>query len=327
LTFASSALAGGVWHGKYSARITGKNHIMKKGFKTQNVNATTHLDINQNGDNITVTLGGFGGVSSATILKGKVGNGKMTANWWHSGSPHQTKVMFGHRRKDGVITGKIIYPRSAANLVPGWVNVTFTARPKHPKAHAAAAASNVHVANTVATQINPNAFVNKGIDPAAHKIKFDIIRRDNQFNGRVRITGIVKNVGTDPYIDPRGRSGGVRLFRGKPFTNEMLVKSAPLKNLQPGEKQVIVYERNWNSSSPSEGEFPPTYWLDITYDPDIMMDSCPTNDDKNYNNNRKSESGMAINTLFRNTSGTTVGNNTATMMRMKPYKVRKYPRK
>ncbi len=140
-----------------------------------------------------------------------------------------------------------------------------------------------------------------GIDPAAIAIKFKIVKRTSQFRGRVRISGVVKNVGTEQYIDPRGRSGVIQLFRAKRFTTDNLVASAPLRNLKPGKTQTVSFVRNWNSSSPNEGEFPPTYYLNIGYDPDILQDSCPTNDDKRLGNNRRERSGKGINDMFANT--------------------------
>jgi hypothetical protein len=70
-------------------------------------------------------------------------------------------------------------------------------------------------------------------------------------------------------------------------------------NLAPGATETVAYERAWNSSSPSEGEFPPSYRLLITYDPDIYMDGNPENDDCDLSNNQMDRSGTGINELFR----------------------------
>lgn len=59
-----------------------------------------------------------------------------------------------------------------------------------------------------------------------------------------------------------------------------------------------MFEREWNASSPAEGEFPPTYKLAISYDPDIYIDGTKSNDDVNGRNNRKSRAGTGINALF-----------------------------
>ena len=61
----------------------------------------------------------------------------------------------------------------------------------------------------------------------------------------------------------------------------------------------MSYEREWNSSSPTEGEFPPDYIVKISYDPDILIDGNPDNDDCNPGNNEVTRSGAGINTLLR----------------------------
>lgn len=302
--FTSTVMAVGPWHGDYTVKVTGQNIMMNQKQVVRQVSDTTTMNIKQIRDNVTLTFGTFASASAATVFKGKVGNKKICANWWHRGSSHQTKVLWGDRRSDGTIRGKFLYPRTAANLVPGWLLVSFTAKKK--KKGSMNPSTRVVPGTHDMDHIKPGTLVRRGIDPAAYKLKFDIVRRDTKFRGRIRVTGIVKNVGQAPYIDPHHGAGGARMFRGQPFTNEFLVKRANLNDLKPGETQVLVYEREWNSSSSSEGEFPPTYWLDVGYDPDITLDSCPTNDDCYAKNNRISKSGMAINDLFTNTTGVTI---------------------
>jgi hypothetical protein len=36
-------------------------------------------------------------------------------------------------------------------------------------------------------------------DPAAYDIRFQIVHRKDKFNGRVRITGIIKNIGNKKF--------------------------------------------------------------------------------------------------------------------------------
>ncbi|MDJ0737591.1 MAG: hypothetical protein QNJ47_26615 [Nostocaceae cyanobacterium] len=130
-------------------------------------------------------------------------------------------------------------------------------------------------------------------NPAAHRIDFKIVRRTSQFRGRVRITGVVKNVGLANY-ESRPNQQGIYLYQGS-----KLVAKRNFQNLTPGQEVKISYYRNWNASSPSEGEFPPSYTLRILYDPDITLDSNPNNDDCNGGNNQKTRSGSSINDLFR----------------------------
>jgi len=141
-------------------------------------------------------------------------------------------------------------------------------------------------------------------DPAAVEIRFDIVRRYSQFNGRIRITGVVKNIGTKAFIAGPNQAKAYlyQLPAGVPCPNATggtIVAQREIRNLAPGATLAVSWERDWNSSSPSEGEFPNCYRLLITYDPDIYMDASKDNDDCNQNNNKKERSGTEINDMLR----------------------------
>ena len=74
------------------------------------------------------------------------------------------------------------------------------------------------------------------------------------------------------------------------------------EDLAAGGEITVSFERAWDASSPAEGEFPPTYTLRISFDPDIFIDGNEQNDDCRTSNNRLERSGSGINDLF--TSGT-----------------------
>lgn len=135
-------------------------------------------------------------------------------------------------------------------------------------------------------------------DPAVQRIDFTIVSKTSQFSGKVRITGVVKNVGLEPYISGPNQQE-ILLYEGPMGATSRVVARKKFQNLNPGQEVTVVYERNWDSASPSEGEFPPSYKVIIVYDPDIRMDSNPKNDDCNMNNNQKERSGADINALFR----------------------------
>lgn len=135
-------------------------------------------------------------------------------------------------------------------------------------------------------------------DPAVQRIDFAIVSKTSQFSGKVRITGVVKNVGLEPYISGPNQQE-ILLYEGPMGATSRVVARKKFQNLNPGQEVTVVYERNWNSASPSEGEFPPSYKVIIVYDPDIRMDSNPKNDDCNMNNNQKERSGADINALFK----------------------------
>ncbi len=134
-------------------------------------------------------------------------------------------------------------------------------------------------------------------DPAAQRIDFNLVSQESEFEGRVQIVGVVENIGQGAFESRQGQQK-VQLYEINPGGRPQLVAEKPFQNLSPGQEVEVVYERNWDTSSPSEGEFPPTYRLDITYAPDSAMDGNPQNDDTNNSNNTKERSGSDIHNLF-----------------------------
>jgi hypothetical protein len=130
-------------------------------------------------------------------------------------------------------------------------------------------------------------------DPAAQRIDFRIVSRTSQFAGSVEIVGVVKNLGGGAY-ESQPNQQMMHLYE-----DARLVKHQAFHNLAPGQEVTIRYTRSWNSASPAEGEFPPTYKLVIVYDPDITKDGNPKNDDCVWANNTRTRSGTGINALFR----------------------------
>jgi hypothetical protein len=110
--------------------------------------------------------------------------------------------------------------------------------------------------------------------------------------------GTVKNVGGAPYVSGPNQQIA-QLYEINPGGRPRLVASRAFQNLAPNEAVTVTFERDWNSASPAEGEFPPTYRLLVTYDPDIRLDGNTKNDDCNSGNNVKDRAGSDINGLFR----------------------------
>ncbi len=140
--------------------------------------------------------------------------------------------------------------------------------------------------------------VNVCPDPAAYQILFEMVRRFTQFKGRIRIVGVVKNVGGKDFRS-NSEQASAHLYEGFPGGRFNLVAHRPFANLAKGAEIRVTYERDWNISSPAEGEFPPTYRLLIVYDPDITLDGNKDNDDCNSRNNKKERSGSEIRDLFK----------------------------
>jgi hypothetical protein len=155
-----------------------------------------------------------------------------------------------------------------------------------------------------ATMVKPGIITRNCPDPAAVEIRFEIVRRYSQFRGRIRITGVVKNIGGKAFLSGPNQAKAY-LYQLPPgvspatATGGTVVSEIEIRNLAAGAVLNLSWERDWNSSSPSEGEFPNSYRLLITYDPDIYMDGNEDNDDCNQNNNKKERSGTEINDMLR----------------------------
>jgi hypothetical protein len=136
-------------------------------------------------------------------------------------------------------------------------------------------------------------------DPAAQRIDFVIVKRTMELvngqlrlspsKGRVRITGVIKNIGKGYY---RTSIPGLRTMFLDAGSTELARKD--FGNLAPGQEATIIVERDWDSLSPNEGEFPPMYRLYFfTVGPDVSAVDC------NVNNNEITRSGADINALFK----------------------------
>ena len=152
--------------------------------------------------------------------------------------------------------------------------------------------------------IKPGTLATLCTDPAAQEIRFEIAQRYTQFRGRIRITGVVKNIGGKAFIagPDQAKAYLYQMPAGVPCANATggtMIAQKAIVNLAAGATSELSWERDWDSSSPSEGEFPSCYRLFITYDPDIYMDASKDNDDCNQNNNKIDRSGTEINDMLK----------------------------
>ncbi len=132
-------------------------------------------------------------------------------------------------------------------------------------------------------------------DPAALGVKFQVLSKDPKWptQGKIRITGEVKNVGSTPFqADPR--QAVAALTETAPGARPVTRAQQNIGNLAPGASLTLTYERDWNTAT----EFPPTYGLQITYDPDIYLDANKKNDDCNQKNNKAQLTGAQINSAW-----------------------------
>jgi hypothetical protein len=125
-----------------------------------------------------------------------------------------------------------------------------------------------------------------GPDPTAQEIKFQLIRKDSAFQGRVKITGVIRNVSSRNYVD----SNTVTLYESNsPAINPELNTFRPLitrnfKSLPQGGVLEISHETDWRTSS----EFPPFYAVGIN----------SSSNDCNLKNNRLQRASEPVNALF-----------------------------
>jgi hypothetical protein len=132
----------------------------------------------------------------------------------------------------------------------------------------------------------------KNTDLVAEAINFSVIRADGEFNALVKIEGVVRNAGTSGYISNPNQQMAL-LYEQNPGGTPKLVATKTFSTLAANAVLKFSYPRSWDKSA----EFPPTYTLIISFDPDIYIDGNNNNDDSNTANNKLSKSGEAINAL------------------------------
>jgi hypothetical protein len=130
-------------------------------------------------------------------------------------------------------------------------------------------------------------------DPSAARMDLAVVRRDpSGWSGRVRITGVVKNVGSAPYVS--GANQQIVSIYQVQNNHNVLVATRAFGNLAVGEETTIVFETEWYAPN----EFPPSFRMMIVYDPDIRLDGNPKNDDCKMSNNTRERTGAEISALF-----------------------------
>jgi hypothetical protein len=136
-------------------------------------------------------------------------------------------------------------------------------------------------------------------DPAAYDIRFQIVQRKDKFNGRVRVTGIIKNIGNKTFI-PIHHQAKAFLYEMPPgsSTGGKILVQQVITTLTAGAEFSLSCDRDWTLTPTSGGELPPGYRLQILYDPNIYNDTSKNNDDCSLKNNSKIRSGFEINNIF-----------------------------
>jgi hypothetical protein len=129
-------------------------------------------------------------------------------------------------------------------------------------------------------------------DLAAKEIKYTLLRQDSRYEGRVRVTGVIQNVGQRPYVESAGFAQMLTLTETNGGDNgwRRTRQTQRIPNLAIGEKMEISYEMNWSTSN----EFPPFYEVKIS----LFAGRRVTNPECNTSNNRIQRDSEPVNALF-----------------------------
>lgn len=125
-------------------------------------------------------------------------------------------------------------------------------------------------------------------------IDYTLLEQTSTTTGRVEIKGIVDNYGSQAFMSGEGQQAA-QLWEVDAGGQSKMVSSVEFQNLALNETVEVTYERDWSTAD----EFPPqSYRLLLSYDPDILLDGNPNNDDCNPNNNTRTRSTSGIGALF-----------------------------
>jgi hypothetical protein len=85
-------------------------------------------------------------------------------------------------------------------------------------------------------------------DLVPEKIQLELISRTSPHRGRVRITGIVRNVGSKTFIsNPALRNRSYVALQELTTARKLLVGQQYFQNLRPGQDVKVVFEKDWDT--------------------------------------------------------------------------------
>ncbi|RAV28836.1 hypothetical protein [Sinomicrobium soli] len=130
------------------------------------------------------------------------------------------------------------------------------------------------------------------IDLAVTSFDFEI-EKTSEFEGNIHFTAVIKNV-ADDFRSGEGQQS-VYLTEKPAAGKSITLISKKFKDLDAGETVELQFtHQGWRVSK----EFPPSFKVQISFDPDLYIDDNPLNNDSNSNNNFKEITGQQINTRF-----------------------------
>jgi hypothetical protein len=150
-------------------------------------------------------------------------------------------------------------------------------------------------------------------DPAVVRIDFSLVSKRGPFQGRVKIEGVVRNVGPSAYfaapMNPvlelyeNGRLisqapfGGIYGRHTECLGPKVLPQFDCFRVLSPGQESSVVYERDWDALGVTPGTgFPVTYQVRIKYAGNVH--GWLSTEDCDPSNNVMERNGADINKLF-----------------------------
>ena len=130
------------------------------------------------------------------------------------------------------------------------------------------------------------------IDLTAESLEFSLEKTD-ELEGNVTISGTIKNIGED-YRSNEGQQT-IQLVEKPAAGQAEVLATKKFKDLDAGATLEITHViQGWRASQ----EFPPSFILRISFDPDLFIDGNTHNDDSNEHNNSLEKPGQEINQFF-----------------------------
>jgi hypothetical protein len=111
-------------------------------------------------------------------------------------------------------------------------------------------------------------------DLAVNQLGFQYIGPQKVGLKKVRVTGVIRNVGTTNFRPRPFADAKLYMTGGFGTLPHSVVSTLALPSLAPGQEVKVIHDTTWDSSSTSEGEFPPNYILRLQYP--VVQDSGMT---------------------------------------------------
>lgn len=140
----------------------------------------------------------------------------------------------------------------------------------------------------------PVALLKKDIDLAAYEIKVTVISASSDSKAKLKIEGRIKNVGRLNYSSGAGQQVAL-LYEEVPGTAPRLMATKNFQNLAVNASTSFYFTKSWDKTA--NAEFPPNYFLIVTFDPDLYIDGNNNNDDAVATNNKITKPGSEINEM------------------------------